>query len=170
MDVVAAKSMYLAAELVGSRAGARRRRQPRPSKGRRGPGPGPTHQGKPGGQAQSCWALWGACLAPSSHLCCYVQALRSCGPAQEQRHFLELTVRLPATSLHWQLAQAALRPGSGSPALQEQGRGREAPPAGVLTLRAASSEQGPDEQAPHRLGVSLPARSRGQWASATPQL
>lgn len=32
-------------------------------------------------------------------------------------HFLELTVRLPISSLHWQPAQAALRPGSWSPAL-----------------------------------------------------
>lgn len=122
---------------------------------------------QPGAAGPGGW-WWRACLDPSSNLRCYVQALCSCRPAQEQRHFLGPTLRLPTTSLHWQLAQAALRPGSGSPALQEQGRGREVPPAGVLTLGAASSEQGPDEQAPHRLCVSLPARSRDQWASATP--
>ena len=51
MDVVAAKSMYLAAELVGSRAGARRRREPRPRSCPPGQawGPGPELLGLVGG-------------------------------------------------------------------------------------------------------------------------
>ena len=57
---------------------------------------------QPGAAGPGGW-WWRACLDPSSNLRCYVQALCSCRPAQEQRHFLGPTLRLPTTSLHWLL-------------------------------------------------------------------
>lgn len=81
-----------------------------------GPGPALLGSGK------------GVFSAPSSHL--HPPWQRQAGPRALQTGrgtddcFLELTMRLPISSLHWHLAQAAPGPGPQRPALKQRGRGR----------------------------------------------
>ena len=145
---------------MGSRAGARRRREPRPSKGRHGPGP----------EQLSLGGLAGGVLSPqlSSLLLCPGPPVLQTGPGTETlpgantapaRYFPALAA-CPGSS------QARLRESSSAGTREGQGGtpSRHPDPEG-RQLRA-----GPHEQTPHRLCVSPPARNRDRWASATPQL
>lgn len=130
MDVVA-KSAFCCKELGGEQGKSQTEEgEPRPSKGRRGQGL--PCQRKPVGLAQSCWALGKWCSRlPTRISTRHVRgrlALQLCRLDRAADCFLELTMHLPVSSLHWHPAQAAPGPGPQSSALQKRGRGRHSLP------------------------------------------
>lgn len=156
MDVVAAESVYLAAQSWWGTGQGNGRKSPRPSK--EGVDP-----------AWSSWA-WGlvveACQTPESKLplLCPGPLVLQGQPRNRDTSWSQHCAcpLLPCTgsrtntagSLPRQLSGQALGPSSAGTR-----EGREVPPAGVLT-ESRQLRAGPDEQTPHRLCVSLPAGGR----------